>query len=90
MLPSLPVENPELLEELMKKGRFAGSSTRLNVASNSETYIHKNGRAFLKERVMSDVVRQGPIFEEVKKTPPLGGATDAEQKSSVYKTCRQK
>ena len=70
MLPSFPVENPELLEELMKKRRFAGSSTRLNVASNSETYIHKNGRAFLKERVMSDVVRQGPIFAEVKKHHP--------------------
>ena len=66
MLPSFPVENTELLEELMKKRRFAGSSTRLSVASNSETYIHKNGRAFLKERVMSDVVRSGPIFDEIK------------------------
>ena len=69
-LPSFPVENPLLLEELMKKRRFAGTSTRLNVASNSETYTHKSGRAFLKERVLSDVVRQGAIFEEVKNTTP--------------------
>ena len=53
MYPSFPVENPELLEELMRKRRFNGTSTRLNVAANKETYIHRNGRAFLKEKVLS-------------------------------------
>ena len=68
--PCFPVENPQLLEDLMKKRKFAGTSTRLNVAANNETYIHKSGRAFLKEKVLSDVVRDGPIFEEVKKHHP--------------------
>ncbi len=35
----------------MQKRRFNGTSTRLNVAANNETYIHKSGRAFLKEKV---------------------------------------
>ena len=52
------------------KRRFTGTSTRLNVAANNETYIHKNGRAFLKEKVLSDVVREGAIFDEVQKHHP--------------------
>ena len=40
------------------------------MAANKETYLHKNGRAFLKERVLSDVVREGPIFQEVVKHHP--------------------
>ena len=70
MYPSFPVESPQLLEELMKKRKFAGTSTRLNVAANKATYLHKNGRAFLKERVLSAVVRAGPIFQEVQKNHP--------------------
>ena len=70
LYPSFPVESPELLLELMQKRRFSGTQTRLNVAANNETYIHKNGRAFLKEKVLSDVVREGAIFEEVKKHHP--------------------
>ncbi len=50
MFPFFPVENTQPLEELMQKRRFNGTSTRLNVAANKETYIHKNGRAFLKEK----------------------------------------
>ena len=70
MYPSFPVENPEMLEDLMRRRRFNGTSTRLNVAANNETYIHKNGRAFLKEKILSDVVREGAIFDEVKKHHP--------------------
>ncbi len=54
----------------MQKRRFNGTSTRLNVAANKETYIHKNGRAFLKEKVLSEVVREGAIVDEVKKHHP--------------------
>ena len=56
----------ENLRELMMKRRFSGTYTRLNVAAGAETYFHKNGRAFLKEKVLSDVVRSGPIFDEVR------------------------
>ncbi len=41
MYESFPVGNPEIPEELMQKRRLNGTSTRLNVAANKETYIHK-------------------------------------------------
>ena len=50
----------------MQKRRFNGTSTRLNVAHDKPTYIHKNGRAFLVDKVLSDVVREGAIFDEVR------------------------
>ena len=54
------------LRELMQKRRFNGTSTRLNVAHDKPTYIHKNGRAFLVDKVLSDVVREGAIFDAVR------------------------
>ncbi len=60
----------EKLRELLQKRRFNGTSTRLNVAAGHETYIHKNVIAFLKNKVLSDVVRDGAIFDLVKEEHP--------------------
>ena len=52
--------------ELMKlviDRKFVGSSKRLNCAPDHLERIQYNGQTFLKQRVLSDVVKEGPIFD---------------------------
>ena len=52
--------------ELMKlviDRKFVGSGKRLNCAPDHLERIQYNGQTFLKQRVLSDVVKEGPIFD---------------------------
>ena len=60
----------DLLEELIKKRKFYGTNTRLNVAAHDEKVVHFSGRVFLKDKIMSDVLRKGALFEEVQRQLP--------------------
>ena len=51
------------LEQLVSKRRFQGTSKRTNI-TDAPRYKHKNGSTFLVTRIMSDVVREGPIFDQ--------------------------
>ena len=47
---TIPIENAEEVEALLRKHRFAGTSFRTNVASNDETVTAPNGRVVLKKK----------------------------------------
>ena len=51
------------LERLVSTRRFNGSCMRTNI-TDAPRYKHKNGSTYLKERILSDVVRDGPIFDQ--------------------------
>ena len=58
------------LRELLEKRKFAGSHTRTNIARGAETWTHPGGRVLLKEKVLSDVVKKGKIFDLVQAQLP--------------------
>ena len=51
------------LERLVSARRFTGTSKRTNI-TDAPRYKHKNSSTFLCERIMSDVVREGPIYDQ--------------------------
>ena len=51
------------LEQLVSKRKFQGTSKRTNI-TDAPRYKHKNGSTFLVTRIMSDVVREGAIFDQ--------------------------
>ena len=55
------------LERLVSARRFTGSCMRTNI-TDAPRYKHTNGTTYLKERILSDVVRDGPIFDPVSYT----------------------
>ena len=50
------------LEQLVSKRKFTGSCKRTNI-TDAPRYKHKKGSTYLVSRIMSDVVREGPIFD---------------------------
>ena len=65
MQKEMQVESAQELRALLEKRKFAGTRMRLNIARGAETWTHAGGRVFLKEKVLSDVVRKGKIFDLV-------------------------
>ena len=61
----MEVESAQELRELLEKRKWSGTHTRTNIARDAETWTHPGGRVFLKEKVMSDVVKKGKIFDLV-------------------------
>ena len=55
---------------MLKKHRFAGTSFRINVASNDETIETPGGRTILKKKIKSDIAKEGPLFDAVVKHHP--------------------
>ena len=51
------------LERLVSTRRFNGSCMRTNI-TDAPRYRHKNGSTYLCERILSDVVKEGPIFNQ--------------------------
>ena len=51
------------LEQLVSSRKFCGTSKRTNI-TDAPRYKHTNGSTFLCERIMSDVVREGPIYNQ--------------------------
>ena len=80
MVASFPCEEPEYLLELLRKRKFQGTKLRTNVARGQPTEKHPSGRVMLKDAVLSDVVNLPP-HELRAQAPPLGRATDTQQKS---------
>ena len=70
MVNSFPCEEPEVLEALLRARKFRGSKLRTNVARGAETERHSSGRVMLKEAVLSDVVKSGHLFNNVRKHHP--------------------
>ena len=54
------------LEQLLSQRKFVGTQMRANI-TNEPSYKHKNGTTYLVKRLMSDVVRDGPIFWQCEK-----------------------
>ena len=69
-IKTIPIENAEEVEALLRKHRFAGTSFRTNVASNDETYTTPQGRVVLKKKILSDIRKEGPLFDAVVKHQP--------------------
>ena len=70
MVNSFPCEEPEVLEALLRARKFRGSKLRTNVARGAPTERHSSGRVMLKDAVMSDVVKSGHLFNNVRKYHP--------------------
>ena len=49
-ITTLPIENKDEIETMLKKHKFVGTSFRLNVASNDETIETPGGRTILKKK----------------------------------------
>ena len=64
------------LMQLVIDRKFVGSGKRLNCAPDHLRRVVYNGQTFLKDRIMSDVVKEGPIFDLCKAMFPwLGQVT---------------
>ena len=70
MVNSFPCEEPDVLEALLRARKFRGSKLRTNVARGAPTERHSSGRVMLKDAVMSDVVKSGHLFNNVRKHHP--------------------
>ena len=57
-------------QALVRQHRFQGTSTRHNVASDQPKTVLKNGRIVLCEKIKSDVLRKGPLFDAVAEQHP--------------------
>ena len=51
------------LEQLVSSRKFVGSHMRTNT-TDAPRYKHKHGTTYLRERVMSDIVKEGPIYDQ--------------------------
>ena len=69
-IKTILMENKEEIETLLKKHRFGGTSFRTNVARNDETYKTPHGRVVLKQKILSDIMKTGPLFDAVVKHHP--------------------
>ena len=67
--------DPELMKLVIER-KFVGSHLRLNCAPDHLERVEYNGQKFLKRRLLSDVVKDGPIFDLCKsKFPWVGQVT---------------
>ena len=69
-IKKITIENAEEIETLLRKHRFVGTTFRTNVASNDETYTTPQGRVVLKKKILSDIKKEGPLFDAVVKHQP--------------------
>ena len=67
---TLTIENKDEIEALLKAHKFVGTTLRTNVASNHETVTASNGRVVLKKKIKSDIQREGPLIDAVRKHHP--------------------
>ena len=69
-IKTIPIENKEEIETLLRIHRFVGTNFRVNVASNDEITETPGGRKVLKNRIKSDIKKEGELFDAVVKHHP--------------------
>ena len=89
-IKTIPIENQEEIETLLRKHKFVGTSFRTNVASNDETYKTPQGRVVLKKKINSDIKKEGPLFDAVVKHHPWIEQLTLNKKLEMRETHRQK